>query len=101
MICYGISCRKEMPCSVCGRPILAGLNKKTCSRSYANHQRTGIKYHLNRPKDKVVSQKAIKMRLFKERGWPANDAGFKHIKFCKYITKIDTEGIDPIKKKVG
>lgn len=40
MACYGISCRKEIPCVICGTPLLAGANKKTCSRSCANKYRT-------------------------------------------------------------
>ncbi len=63
MACYGRSCRKEIPCAVCGIPILAGLNKKTCSRACANKHRAGIQYKINRPKDKVKAQKALKMRL--------------------------------------
>ena len=66
--CYGISCRKEKPCIICGQPILAGLNKKTCSRSCANKHRTGIHYKLGRPKDKVVAERSLKLRLFKKRG---------------------------------
>ena len=67
-ICYGLSCRREIPCVVCGQPILAGLNKKTCSRSCANKHRFGIRYKIGRPQDKVVSEKALKIRLIKERG---------------------------------
>lgn len=66
--CYGISIRKESPCVICGKPILAGANKKTCSRSCANKHRTGIKYKLNRPRDKVASQRSLKIRLLKQRG---------------------------------
>ncbi len=68
MICYGISCRKEIPCAVCGKLILSGLNKKTCSRSCANKHRVGIKYKQNRPRDKVVSYRILKIRLLKLRG---------------------------------
>jgi len=68
LICRGISDRKEIPCSVCGKLILSGLNKKTCNRACANIQRTGIKYHLGSPRDKVKSQQALKIRLLKERG---------------------------------
>ncbi len=67
-ICYGISQRKEVPCLVCGKLILAGFNKKTCSRSCANVQRAGIKYTGIRPKDKVKSQQALKLRLIEARG---------------------------------
>ncbi len=67
--CYGKSCRKENPCLVCGNLILARHNKKTCSRTCANKHRAGIKYKIGRPvKDKVVSLKALKLRLLKERG---------------------------------
>ena len=61
--CYGISCRKESPCVVCGTLILAGANKKTCSRICANKHRTGIKYKINSPRDKVKDQRSLKLRL--------------------------------------
>lgn len=63
MVCYGISCRKELPCAMCGKPMLAGLNKKTCSKACANTQRTGIKYKIGKPRDRVSSQRALKIRL--------------------------------------
>ena len=67
--CYGISCRKEKPCIVCGKFILSGLNKKTCSRVCSNVHRSGIKYKIGRPrKDKVKSQQSLKIRLFETRG---------------------------------
>ena len=66
--CYGISQRIETPCIVCGKPILSGLNKKTCSRNCANINRAGIKYKIGSPKDKVKSQQALKLRLLKDRG---------------------------------
>jgi len=66
--CYGKSCRKEIPCIVCGKLILAGLNKKTCNRSCANKHREGIKYKLNSHRDKVKTQKLLKVRLLKIRG---------------------------------
>ena len=68
MICYGISCRKEVPCVVCGKPILARFHKKTCSRSCANIHRAGIKYKIGRPKDKAKSQQILKLKLLKEKG---------------------------------
>jgi len=67
-ICYGISLRKEIPCVVCGKLILRGFNKKTCSRSCANINRAGIKYKIGSPKDKVKSQKILKLRLIESRG---------------------------------
>ena len=66
--CFGISCRKEIPCLVCGKPILSGLNKKTCSRSCANTHREGIRYKINRPRDKAQKIRAIKIILLEQRG---------------------------------
>lgn len=66
--CYGLSIRKEHPCLVCGTLILAGANSKTCSRGCANRHRTGIKYKLNRPRDKVRNQRSLKIRLLDQRG---------------------------------
>lgn len=66
-----------MPCSVCKKPILAGLNKKTCSRSCANTHRLGIKYKLGRPrKDKVASERALKIRLLENRGIVCERCGY-------------------------
>jgi len=66
--CYGLSSRKEKPCAICGKPILASLNKKTCSRSCSNTLRAGIKYKIGRPKDKVVTSRILKLRLMEKRG---------------------------------
>lgn len=76
IICYGISLRKEVPCLICKKPILAGLNKKTCSRSCANTHRAGIKYKLNRPRDKVVFERSLKIRLLKIRGTVCERCGY-------------------------
>ena len=79
MICYGISCRKENPCVVCGKMILGRFHKKTCSRACANINRTGIKYHLGSPRSKVKSQQAIKIRLLNARGKNCERCGYnKH-----------------------
>jgi len=74
--CYGVSCRKENPCLVCGKPILSGLNKKTCSRACSNIHRAGIKYKIGRPKDKVKTQILLKTRLAKERGRICEKCGY-------------------------
>jgi 5-methylcytosine-specific restriction endonuclease McrA len=73
--CYGLAMRKEHPCTVCGKPILASANKKTCSRSCANTQRAGIKYDGPR-KDKVHFQRGLKMRLLKKRGPVCERCGY-------------------------
>ena len=77
MTCYGLSNRKEQPCVVCGKAILAGLNKKTCNRACANKHRTGIQYKINRLRDKVVSQRALKVRLLQERGIICERCGYE------------------------
>lgn len=67
--CYGLSCRNERPCVVCGIMMLSSLNKKTCSRSCSNKYRAGVKYKIGRPsKDIVKSQKSLKIRLLKAKG---------------------------------
>ena len=81
--CYGFSCRKENPCLVCGKPILAGLNKKTCSRACANKYRIGIKYKLNRPRDNVTSARALKIRLLKRRGAVCEQCGYDKVEILQ------------------
>ena len=76
MVCYGISNRREIPCIVCGKLILSGLHKKTCSRSCANTNRAGIKYHIGSPRDKVKSQQALKVRLLAARGKNCERCGY-------------------------
>ncbi len=83
MKCYGISCRKELPCIVCGKLILSGFNKKTCSRSCSNKNRIGIQYKINRPKDKVVSFRRIKMRLMNVRGFICERCGYNKTKILE------------------
>ena len=68
MKCFGLFCRKENPCIVCGKLILASLHKKTCGRSCANINRAGTKYKIGSPKSKIKSQQALKIRLLDERG---------------------------------
>ena len=66
--CYGISSRKEKPCTVCGTLILSSANKKTCSRGCANRHRAGIQYKINSPRDKVKNHRSLKTRLLQQRG---------------------------------
>ena len=74
--CYGIANRKETPCAVCGTPILARMNAKTCSRRCANIHRAGIRYKIGRPKDKVKDQRSLKLRLFALRGEKCEMCGY-------------------------
>lgn len=77
--CYARFSTKEHPCLVCGTLIKASLNKKTCSRTCANIHRTGIKYTLSRPHDKVVDQRMIKLRLLKARGRACEICGYSKV----------------------
>ena len=81
--CYGISCRKELPCIVCGRKILAGMNKATCSRTCSNTHRAGIKYGRGHPKDIVVSQRSLKMRLVDLRGRGCERCKYKKVEILQ------------------
>jgi hypothetical protein len=74
--CYGVSMRIETPCVVCGAPILAQANKKTCSRACANKNRAGILYTGRRLKDNVHSARILKNRLVQERGCACERCGF-------------------------
>ncbi len=75
-VCYGIFCRKEKPCIVCGKPILASLHKKTCSRACSNKNRAGMEYKGRRPNDNAEHYRALKSRLLAERG--------SHCERCRY-----------------
>ena len=79
LLCYGISQRIEMPCVVCGAPIVASKNAKTCSRACANTHRAGIKYKIGRPRDKVVSERALKIRLVNQRGTKCERCGYSRV----------------------
>ncbi len=82
--CYGIFCRKELPCVVCGKPILSSLHRKTCSRECSNKNRAGIKYKLHTPrKDKVRDQRAVKIRLIKERGKFCQRCGYDKLEILQ------------------
>lgn len=74
--CYGLACRKEKPCIVCTKPILAEAHKKTCSRVCANKHRAGIRYKMNRPKDKVQYSRGLKIRLLRARGSQCERCGY-------------------------
>ncbi|TSC70186.1 MAG: hypothetical protein CEO12_501 [Parcubacteria group bacterium Gr01-1014_46] len=76
MSCFGISCRKEIPCVICGKLILSGLNRKTCSRKCSNVHRKGIKYKINRPKDIIKYQKGLKLKLITLKGKKCERCGY-------------------------
>ncbi len=75
--CYGLSCRNERPCIICGKMILGSLHKKTCSRACSNKNRAGIEYKIRRSLDKIRSQEIIKVRLIEVRGMKCELCGYK------------------------
>ena len=75
-VCYGLANRKEKPCVVCGTMMMSSLNKKTCSRSCSNINRSGVKYKIGCPKDKVKSLTALRSRLVKVRGVNCERCGY-------------------------
>ena len=62
---------------------MAHFHKKTCSRSCANKQRAGIKYKMNRPRDKVVYQQGLKLRLLKVRGEKCERCGYSKVQILQ------------------
>jgi predicted nucleic acid-binding Zn ribbon protein len=74
--CYGVACRKEFPCVVCGTPILASAKKKTCSRRCANIHRAGLQYKTGRKKDKVHNARILKQELLETRGEGCERCGY-------------------------
>lgn len=81
--CYGIACRKEKPCVVCGRPILSSKNRKTCSRACSNTNRLGTKYKIGSPNDKVKSNRLLKTRLLRHRSKVCERCGYGKIKILQ------------------
>ena len=69
-------------CLICGKEIykrpseIKSNNGKSCSRSCANIHRAGIKYKINRPRDKVKSYQSLKIRLLRERGTKCERCGY-------------------------
>ncbi len=74
--CHGVHSRNETPCRICGKMIMAGLNKKTCNRACANKYRAGIKYKIGRPRDKAKTFRVLKLRLLEERGKNCERCGY-------------------------
>lgn len=57
--------------------ILSKFNKKTCSRSCANKNRSGVNYKIGRPRDKAKTFRIIKLRLLEERGVGCERCGYR------------------------
>jgi len=81
--CFGVFCRKEKPCAICGKPILSGDNKKTCSRACANKNRIGMNYSHRPLRDKVKNQRSLKIRLLNLRGKRCQRCGYDKIEILQ------------------
>jgi len=70
--CYGISRRKETGCKICNTPIVAKLNKLTCSEKCYNAYRSQLnKEHRwgRKPRDNSeVNTKQARQKFINERG---------------------------------
>lgn len=87
--CYGKSCTIIVHCEVCKTPFNKGLNKKTCSRACSNKNRTGHKYKSGRPsKDKVKTQRSLKVRLIAERGGKCERCPYDKVKILNVHHKV-------------
>ncbi len=89
-VCYGKSCRKEISCLVCKSPILAGANKKTCSRECSNINRKGTLYTRSQTKDKVKQNRTLKKILLKERGRKCERCSYKKYEIL-HVHHIDRD----------
>lgn len=76
LTCYGLACRKEIPCVICGKMILGSKNAKTCSRACSNKNRSGIQYKIGRPRDKAFDIRSLKIKLFDLRGAKCERCGY-------------------------
>lgn len=95
--CYGVSCRKEIPCLVCGKTILSGLNKKTCSRSCSNKNRVSIQYRIGQPKDNLLTVRRIKIRILNERGRVCERCGYNKTDILQVHHKNRDRGDNSLK----
>lgn len=76
VVCHAKFRTRPLTCVICGNEYSRHFHRKTCSRACANKNRTGTKYKLNRPKDKVVYMDGLKVRLLIERGSKCERCGF-------------------------
>lgn len=81
--CYGKSCRREIPCAICGQLIPGRKNSKTCSRACSNKYREGIKYKIGRPRDKAAATHLLKLRLLEKRGHQCERCGYSKVEILQ------------------
>lgn len=69
--CYGIACRKEVPCVICGTPMLAGKNAQTCGPKCRalNNTRANRSHSKGRPKKSLdkLSTRSVRARTVESR----------------------------------
>ncbi|NJN18189.1 MAG: HNH endonuclease [Oscillochloris sp.] len=99
--CFGIACRKERVCPVCGKTFLGDKsNRKTCSRACANVGRTGSTYkHRNNPRhNRAEESRALKKLLLEQRGSKCEICGYSRIEILvvhHIIRRSDGGGNEP------
>ena len=81
--CYGISCRRPIPCAVCGKEILRSKNAITCSRICSNINRKGTKYGTGSVRSKRAIQWRLKEDLMKLRGPKCESCGYSHVEILQ------------------
>lgn len=88
--CYAISCTILVACIICGNKYKKGLHKKTCSRACSNKLRIGNKYNqVGRvSKDKVKTNRALKIRLIELRGAKCERCPYSKVKILHVHHKI-------------
>lgn len=96
--CYGLYTRKELPCLICGKMILASKHALTCSRVCANISRTGMSYHkgIGPPggykKDKARTNAALKTWLLTERANECQGCGYDKFIVVHHIVERSKGG---------
>lgn len=78
--CYGFSCRKPVSCVICGKEILAGLHKKTCSKKckLENDKSVNRIHSLGRKKSEKVKwgTRSFRTRFLEERGTKCEECSY-------------------------
>jgi 5-methylcytosine-specific restriction endonuclease McrA len=97
--CFGVSCQKPKACLTCGKEYIDyRSDQKFCSRACANVGRTGIKYRQTASprRDKAAEGRAVKKRLFDERGARCERCGYSdaNILVIHHIVRKSDGGSD-------
>ena len=94
--CANIRNKKVHPCPVCGNEVYGRKNSLTCSRRCSNIHRTGTRYKVGRPRDKVAVLRTIRSELIAERGGKCNRCPFSMVEILQihHIIERSNGGTD-------